>query len=141
MLNNLTIMGRLTAKPELNITDEGVSYCNFSIAVERPKKDDGTNDVDFFNCSVWARLAEIVCEYYDKGDMITLLGSLRTRTYTADDKKQRTVFIKVKEVHFSGFPNRNQLPETLPPLPKIEKFTEEELAEFNAVFEGGDYPF
>ena len=141
MLNKLTIMGRLTDKPKLTKTDKGEPYCSFIIAVERPKKANDEKNVDFFNCSVCARLAETVCEYYDKGDMITLLGSLCTRTYTADDKKQIAVFIEVKEVHFSGSQKRNQPLESLPPLPKIEKFTEEELEEFEAVFEGGDYPF
>ena len=88
-----------------------------------------TQEIDM-NAAV-ERMNQVMVEGMEVVNMVSI----------SDDKKQTAVFIKVKEVHFSGSQKRNQPLESLPPLPKIEKFTEEELAEFNAVFEGGDYPF
>ena len=45
------------------------------------------------------------------------------------------------ENHTKNGNTQNEASGFLPPLPKIEKFTDEELEEFEAVFEGGDYPF
>lgn len=86
MLNNIIIMGRLTADPELKST-ENSQFCRFSIATDRPKKKGKDNfETDFFNCISWNSLAKVVNLYYHKGDMIVLGGHLRNNKYQKDDK-------------------------------------------------------
>lgn len=70
--NNFTITGRLTVKPEVKKTQNGKSYCYPSIAVQGVKKD----DVQFLSFILWDKLAENIVKYCDKGDMISVLGSI-----------------------------------------------------------------
>jgi len=79
IMNKLTIIGNLTKDPEINKTTAGMDYTKFSVAVQRKfKKDDGTHDVDFFNCTAWGKIGtDVIAKYCKKGDKIldTHLGS------------------------------------------------------------------
>lgn len=103
MLNYVMMMGRLTADPELRTTENGNEFATFSIAVQRPKPKDGDNETDFFNCVAWRNRAKIVSEWYHKGDMIMIVGTLRNRRYTDKNGNNRIAEqIIVKEIHFTG---------------------------------------
>ena len=118
MLNHLMIMGRLTADPKKKTTEDGeVTFCRFSIAVDIPnKKDSAECDTNFFNCIAWRNLADIVCNWYKKGDMIILVGTLRNNVYTVNDEKRTATTIQVKEIHFSSGKKKqeSELPSTSP---------------------------
>lgn len=102
MLNNIIIMGRLTADPELKST-ENSQFCRFSIATDRPKKKGKDNfETDFFNCISWNSLAKMVNLYYHKGDMIVLGGHLRNNKYEKDGKLHVSTEILVSEIHFAN---------------------------------------
>jgi len=102
MLNNIIIMGRLTADPELRITDNS-QYCKFSIATARPKKkNEETAISDFFNCVSWGGIAKIVNMYYHKGDIIVLSGHLRNNSFEKDGKLIVSNEILVREIHFTN---------------------------------------
>lgn len=59
MLNNVMIMGRLTADSEVKIAGEN-RYCRFSLAVQRPKrKGEETAETDFFNLVAWNNNADV----------------------------------------------------------------------------------
>lgn len=103
MLNNVTIMGRLTAEPEIRLTSNEIPVCNFSIAVQRPKKKDATDsEADFFSCVAWRGTAEIIEKYFVKGSLIVIQGHLRNHAYLKNDEKRWTTQIIVDEVHFTG---------------------------------------
>ena len=70
--NNFTITGHLTAKPEVKKTANGKSYSYPSIAVKGVKKD----DVQFLSFILWDKLAENIAKYCDKGDLISVMGSI-----------------------------------------------------------------
>ena len=70
--NNFTITGHLTAKPEVKKTANGKSYSYPSIAVKGVKKD----DVQFLSFLLWDKLAENIAKYCDKGDLISVMGSI-----------------------------------------------------------------
>jgi len=55
-MNSVTLVGRLTADPELRFTNTGTAVCEFSIAVDRV----GTEETDFFDVVAWAKTAEAV---------------------------------------------------------------------------------
>lgn len=71
MLNTITIMGRLTATPELKTTPGGTSVTSFTLAVERDFKDKETGEkaADFIDCVAWRGTAEFVTRFFTKGRM------------------------------------------------------------------------
>lgn len=108
MLNNCTIMGRLTRDPELRQTQGGAVVCNFTIACDRERKDsDGTRKADFINCVAWRQTAEFVSKYFSKGRMICVVGSLQTRTYQDGNGNNRTATeVVCEKVSFTGEPRQ-----------------------------------
>lgn len=104
-MNNVCLMGRLTAAPELRQTPNGTPVASFSIAVNRPfKNPDGSQQTDFINCVAWRQTAEFICRYFGKGQMIGLNGSIQTRTYTDKEtgKNRAAVEVIVNAAYFAG---------------------------------------
>ncbi len=102
-LNHITIMGRLTADPELQSTrKDNVPVCKFFIAVDRPKRRDmAENKTDFLYCVAWNGIAKLLERHFHKGERILLEGSLRNRTYLDKMEEKRTVAeIHVDKVFF-----------------------------------------
>ena len=86
MLNKAIIMGRMTRDPELRHTQKGTAVTGFSVAVDRDRKEAGT---DFIDVTAYGKTAEFVCKYFGKGQMIALEGSIQTRNYTDRDGNKR----------------------------------------------------
>lgn len=105
-LNKVILGGRLTAKPELKQTTSGVAVTSFTVAVTRrlgEKQADGTVKAiaDFINVIAWRKSAELVCQYFDKGSSICVVGSIQTRTW--EDKqgnKRYATEVVADEIHF-----------------------------------------
>ena len=104
MINNVVLMGRLTAAPELKTTQSGISTVRFSVAVERRYNKQGEDrQTDFIDCVAWRQTAEFVSKYFNKGSMIAVEGSIQTRNY--EDKngnKRKAVEVQVDNVSFCG---------------------------------------
>lgn len=105
-MNNVNLLGRLTADPELRQTQSGISSCRFTIAVNRRfKNENGEYDADFITCVAWRQTAEFVSRYFSKGSMICVSGSLRTGSYTDknhSDVTHYTTDVYVDNVEFTG---------------------------------------
>ena len=84
-MNIVTIIGRLTRDPEVRETADGLSICRFTIAVDRPKKKDGTKEADFPGCVAFGHTAETIGQYMTKGSRIAITGHINTGKYTRDD--------------------------------------------------------
>ena len=98
MLNKVILMGRLTADPELRQTTSGVSTCQITVACDRNFVGQGQEkQADFITVVAWRQTAEFICRNFNKGKMIIVEGSLRTRTY--DDKRYPDVRHYVTEVY------------------------------------------
>lgn len=98
MYNKISLMGRLTHAPELKVTQNGIPYVHFRIAVNRRYCAKGEDaEVDFFNVVAWRGTAEFICKYFTKGNMIMLdcnrmLHSVRPkRRKDAPHKSERGV--------------------------------------------------
>lgn len=104
MLNEIVLMGRLTADPELKQTPNGVSVSTFTIAVDRDiKNQEGGYDVDFINIVAWRKLAEFVSQYFQKGQLATVKGRLQIRPYTDKNGNKRTVAeVVADKMYFAG---------------------------------------
>jgi single-strand DNA-binding protein len=102
-LNKWIASGRLTAKPELKKTQNGTSVTSFTIALNRRPNQDGTTTADFINCVAWRGTAEFICNYFDKGRMISVVGSMRNRSWTDQSGNKRTVTeALIDEAYFTG---------------------------------------
>lgn len=102
MLNKFLVAGRLTADPEIQTVGEN-HLCKFCIACERPKrKGEEKPETDFFNCTAWNRNADVIIDWFGKGDLITLVGAVHINRYEKDGQKRSSTEIKVEEIHFSG---------------------------------------
>ena len=105
-LNKVILGGRLTAKPELKQTASGVMVTSFTVAVTRrfgDKQADGAVKAvaDFINVIAWRKNAELVCQYFDKGSSICVVGQIQTRTW--EDKqgnKRYATEVVADEVYF-----------------------------------------
>lgn len=104
-MNNVSLLGRLTADPELKQTPNGTPVCSFGIAVNRSTTDaNGNRQADFLNCVAWRHTAEFITKYFKKGQMLGITGAIQTRQYKEKDTgKQRTaVEIVVNNAYFAG---------------------------------------
>ncbi len=91
-MNRVVVVGRLTRDPDLRYTPNGVAVANFTVASNRPfKNQQGENEADFINCVVWRNAAENLANYMKKGSMIGVDGRIQTRSY--DDKDGKRVFV------------------------------------------------
>lgn len=104
MINNATLMGRLTRDPELKTTNNGTSVVSFTIAVDRNYQNgNGERPTDFINITAWGQTAEFVSRYFQKGDMIALAGKIQTRKYQDKSGNTRTAFeVVANQVSFCG---------------------------------------
>ena len=78
-MNNVYLIGRLTADPELKHTQSGMAMTRFTVAVDRSYVKQGEErQADFISCVAWDKKAEFICKYFSKGHRIAWTGSIRT---------------------------------------------------------------
>ena len=102
-MNKLTIIGNLTADPELRTTPEGKNVCNFTVAVNRRRANaDGEREADFFRVSVWNERADLCAKYLQKGKKVAVEGSAYASAYMGNDGKPKaSLELKdVREIEF-----------------------------------------
>lgn len=129
MLNTITIMGRITANPELRTTSSGVVVTTFRIACDRDKQTEGGQKADFVDISAWRKTAEFICKYFQKGKPILIQGRLQIREWTdKEGKKRYSTEILANEVFFCGgdkVQNAASAPVAAPDLGVVPEFTDE----------------
>ena len=98
-INKIIIIGRLTRDPEMKHTPNGTAVANFSIANNRNYTvgDEKREEVGFYNCVAWSKLAELIVQYCPKGSKIALEGRLQQRRWETDQGQQRSVVEIVAE--------------------------------------------
>lgn len=88
MINNVTLVGRLTKDIELRYTPDGAAVGTFTLACNRPFKNGGETKADFVNCVVWRKQAENAANFLSKGSLAGVVGRLQSRSYEAQDGKK-----------------------------------------------------
>lgn len=92
MLNSIVLIGRLTKDPELRYTPNGKAVASFTLAVDRPFKNQrGEREADFINIVVWGSQAENSANYLAKGKLAAVDGRLQIRSYDGQDGQRRWV--------------------------------------------------
>ena len=100
----ITLVGNLTADPELRFTPSGAAVANFTVAstprtFDRQSNEWRDGDAMFLNCAVWRQAAENVAESLQKGMRVIVQGRLKSRSYETREGERRTVFeIDVDEI-------------------------------------------
>lgn len=100
----ITVIGNLTADPELRFTPNGVAVANFTIAstprvFDRQANDWKDGETLFLRASVWREAAENVAETLTKGTRVIALCVLEARSYETKEGERRTSMeLKVEEI-------------------------------------------
>lgn len=110
MLNQISIMGRLTKDPELRYTSSQTAVASFSVACERDYAAQGQNrEVDFIEVVAWRGTGEFVSKYFRKGNMIGVTGRLQSRRWQDQNGNNRINWeINAEHCYFCGSKNENQ---------------------------------
>jgi single-strand DNA-binding protein len=103
--NKVVLMGNLTRDPELRAIPSGQSVCSFSLAVNRSWKNaqgEQQEAVDYIDCNVWGKPAEIINQYMKKGSGILVSGRLQQRSWEQEGQKRSKVEVVVEDFNFVG---------------------------------------
>jgi single-strand DNA-binding protein len=87
--NNITVVGNVTRDPELRFTNTGMAVASFGLAWNR-RRQDGEEEVSFFDVTCFRQLAENVSESITKGSRVVVFGALQQRSWTTDDGDKRS---------------------------------------------------
>jgi single-strand DNA-binding protein len=92
----ITVVGNLTADPELRFTPSGAAVANFTVASTPRTFDRQTNEWKdgealFLRCSVWRQAAENVAESLTRGTRVVVSGRLKQRSFETKEGEKRTV--------------------------------------------------
>ncbi|HHT7626666.1 TPA: single-stranded DNA-binding protein [Streptococcus suis] len=93
MINNVTLIGRLTRDVELRYTPSNQAVATFTLAVNRNFKNQSTGEreADFINVVIWRQQAENLANWTKKGHLIAITGRIQTRSY--DNQQGQRVYV------------------------------------------------
>jgi single-strand DNA-binding protein len=100
----ITVIGNLTADPELRFTPSGAAVANFTVASTPRQFDRQTNEWKdgealFLRCNIWREAAENVAESLTRGSRVIVSGRLKQRSYETREGEKRTVVeLEVDEI-------------------------------------------
>ena len=99
--NKVILIGRLTRDVELKKTSSDVSFVNFSLAVDKPRKKDADHpEAIFVNCNAWRGTADFISKYFAKGSKLAVEGYLDDNNWTDKDgneHKDKVVVVDTAE--------------------------------------------
>lgn len=93
---NITVVGNLTADPELRFTQSGAGVASFTVA-STPRTFDKQSgewkdgEALFLRCNVWRQVAENVAESLSRGSRVLVSGRLKQRSFETKEGEKRTV--------------------------------------------------
>lgn len=105
-LNRVSLIGNVTATPEIKETPSGQKVASFSLATNRTYKDangEKQDQAEYHNIVVWGKLAEITEQYVTKGKKLYLEGRIQTRSWETDSgKRYKTEIVGKSLLMLSG---------------------------------------
>ena len=117
MINNVTLIGRLTRDAELRYTPSNIATAQFN---RNFKNANDEYDADFINCVMWREQAERFCNWTRKGMLVAITGRIQTRNYE-NQQGQRVYVTEVVAETFQvlekrdNTANQNSMTEQMPP--------------------------
>lgn len=108
MINNVVLVGRMTRDAELRMTQSNTAIASFTLAVNRPfKNQNGEREADFINCVIWRQAAENLANWCKKGALVGITGNIQTRNYE-NQQGQRVYVTEVLANSFQLLESRSQ---------------------------------
>lgn len=106
-VNMVVLVGRLTRDPEMRYTNTGTALCRVSLAVNRRKRsgDSWSDEVSYFDVSIWGKQAESLNNYLSKGKQIAVQGELRQNRWEQDGQKRSRVEVVANTIQLLGDPS------------------------------------
>jgi single-strand DNA-binding protein len=103
-VNHVIIIGRITRDVELKTTSGGMAIANLSLAVNRriKKGEQWTEEVSFFEVTLWGKTAEGLSKYLLKGKQIAVEGELKQERWQNDGQSRSKVVINASNVQLLG---------------------------------------
>jgi len=99
MINNVVLVGRLTRDAELRYTQSNIAVATFTLAVNRPFKNEaGEREADFINCVIWRQSAENLANWAKKGSLIGIIGRIQVRSYEKDGQRRYVTEVVAESV-------------------------------------------
>ncbi len=100
-MNNVSLIGRLTADPEIRATQSGTTIASLTLAVDRRYKTEDGPSADFIRCMAFGKTAEFIEKYFRKGARMAVTGRIQTGSYTnKDGAKVYTTDIVIETTEF-----------------------------------------
>ena len=103
--NKILLMGNITRDPQLKYLPSNTPVVEFGLAVNRKfKRQDGSpgEEVMFVDCNAFARTAEVINQYFHKGDPIFIEGRLQLDTWEKDGQKRSKHKVFIESFEFVG---------------------------------------
>ena len=123
MLNNLSILGRVTKPLELRYLQNGTEVLNFDIANSIKVKD--SEVTTFLRCVCYGRSAEVINQFVSKGDRVLLQGELRQNSYQDSSGATKTYhYLQVNSFDFIESKNTKQTQQA-PQMPTTQQTKEQ----------------
>lgn len=121
-MNQITLIGHLTADPTTRATQNGVTVCSFTIGVTRSRKDaNGEKQSDFFRINTWRQTADFCGKYLTKGSRVAVTGELNLNSFKGKDGNLRYSL----DVQADKVENLTEKPkEQKPTQPKVDEWSD-----------------
>jgi len=115
MINNVTLVGRLTRDPELVKSQNGTDVAKFGLASDDSRKGpNGERITLFVECVAFGQVSQVIAKYTKRGHLVGIIGRLNTRSFTNKDGATVNRFeIIVKDVELME-PKVKEFPENAP---------------------------
>jgi single-strand DNA-binding protein len=121
-MNTVSLIGRLTADPELRTTTGGTPVCTVRLAINRPRKNGQDQGAVFVDVVSFNRQAEAVAEHLAKGRQVAVTGRLEYRQWEAQDGSPRSRHeVVANQIDFLAKPATNGAAESPPAYAEDEE--------------------
>lgn len=110
-MNKVLLLGRLCHTPEIKyVGEKNIAVTKFTLAVNRNyKNEQGEYDVDFINCEIWNRQAEIFTQYMTKGRLVYVEGKIKVDKYmSTNGESKKNISINCDSFRFIDFKQNNK---------------------------------
>lgn len=152
-LNHVVIIGRLTRdlgtdERSFGYVANGQARANINIAVNRSKKsgEEWTDEVNYFDITIWGKTAENLKPYLTKGKQIAVDGYLKQDRWEKDGQKMSRVSIVANNVQLLGGNDNNSVTSQAPQssfaqqYQKQQKTEQQPLVQNDGYSDGSDFP-
>lgn len=99
-MNHVILTGRLTKDPEIRYTDSKKAVASFTLAVDDGKGRDGERRSQFIPVVAWEKTAELIDQFFKKGDPLTVIGRITVRSYEKDGAKRWATEVVASGIEF-----------------------------------------